>query len=187
MPELATSRLKLRSWREGDLAPFAALNADPQVMRYLGAPLGRARSDELAAAWQARLASEGCGIFVLERAADGAFLGCCGLAVPGFTAHFTPCTEILWRLARAHWGFGYATEAARACLRLAFGELGLAEVVAFTVSHNTRSRAVMERLHMTHDPGENFAHPRLSADHPLSAHVLYRARRPAHGAGAAAG
>ncbi len=94
--------------------------------------------------------------------------------VPAFETHFTPCVEIGWRLARAAWGHGYATEAARAALDYAFGTLRLDEVVSMTVPANLRSRAVMERLGMTRLEADDFDHPRLQEGHALQRHVLYR-------------
>lgn len=87
-----------------------------------------------------------------------------------------PCVEIGWRIAYAHWDKGIATEGARAALDAAFGELALPEVVSFTVTDNTRSRRVMERLGMHHDPREDFDHPGIEEGHPLRRHVLYRVR-----------
>src|SRR5699024_3451239 len=100
------------------------------------------------------------------------------LSVPSFEAPFTPCVEIGWRIAFEHWDKGIATEGARASLDAAFGELGLSEVVAFTVPANTRSRRVMERLGMRHDPRDDFDHPRVAEGHELRRHVLYRVRAP---------
>ena len=100
-----------------------------------------------------------------------------GLAVPAFEAHFTPAVEVGWRLAAEHWSRGYATEAARAALDYGFTTAGLDEIVSFTVPANSRSRAVMERLGMTHDPADDFDHPRIEPGHPLRRHVLYRKRR----------
>jgi RimJ/RimL family protein N-acetyltransferase len=105
------------------------------------------------------------------------FAGFVGLQVPGFEAHFTPGVEIGWRLAVALWGQGHATEAARAALDLAFGLLGLAEVVAYTVPANLPSRRVMGRLGMRHDAQGDFEHPHLPPGHPLHPHLLYRLRR----------
>ena len=172
--ELRTERLLLRGWRESDLEPFAALNADPQVMRYFPAPLSREESDALAARISASLAERSWGLWALER--DGVFIGFTGLAVPRFEAHFTPAVEIGWRLARSAWGSGYATEAASTVLRFAFEDLGLEEVVSFTAVQNRRSRAVMERLGMVRDEAGDFDHPALPAASPLRRHVLYRAR-----------
>lgn len=91
-----------------------------------------------------------------------------------FSAPFTPAVEIGWRLAYEYWGKGYATEGALSCLNYGFGSLNLEEIVAFTAVLNTRSRAVMERLGMHQDPKDDFNHPKLPLDHPLSRHVLYR-------------
>lgn len=178
--ELATDRLLLRRWRQEDREPFAALNADPEVMRYFPKRLTTAESDELADHADGRLAEHGWGLWAVELRATEAFLGFTGLAVPRFQAHFTPAVEVLWRLTRGAWGFGYATEAARPVLELAFAPvaegrgLGLSEVVSFTASGNRRSRAVMTRLGMTHDEADDFDHPALWAGSPLRRHVLYR-------------
>ena len=177
MHTLCTPRLLLRQWRAADLEPFAALNADPQVMEFMPACLSRAESARFIERASADLRSRGFGLWAVEQRAGGEFLGCVGLNVPSFEAPFTPCTEVLWRLAARHWGHGFATEAARACLDLSFGPLGLAEVVAFTVPRNARSLAVMRRLGMARDAHADFAHPRLPPGHALSAHVLFRASR----------
>lgn len=177
MSELATSRLLLRQWRDSDLAPFAALNADPEVMQYMPRCLAASESDTLAGRFRERIAERGWDLWALERRDDGRFVGALGLAVATFAAPFTPCVEIAWRLARNQWGQGLATEAAGAALAFGFRRLALAEVLAFTVTANRRSRAVMERLGMRHDPGEDFEHPRLPPGHALRPHVLYRCRR----------
>lgn len=182
MSELDTVRLKLRHWSPADLAPFAAMNADPAVMEFMPDRLTRAASDAAAAAAQARIDREGFGLWAVEVRGGAPFVGYVGLQVPSFKAPFTPCVEIGWRLARAAWGYGYATEAARACLEHAFGALGLGEVVAFTVPANVRSRAVMRRLGMVLDPAGAFEHPRLPAGHALRHHLLYRLTRRAWGA-----
>jgi RimJ/RimL family protein N-acetyltransferase len=179
MTVLHTARLELRPWRADDLAPFAALNNDPEVMQFMPACLSRAESDALAARAAVMLAERGWGLWALATEPQQEFLGYVGLAEPSFAAAFTPCTEILWRLKRTAWGHGYAAEAARACLRYAFGTLALAEVVAFTVPANLRSRALMERLGMWRDHGGDFEHPRLPPGHPLRPHLLYRFARDA--------
>jgi ribosomal-protein-alanine N-acetyltransferase len=176
-PTLTTERLILRPWREADLEPFAALNADPRVMEFMAGLLDRAGSDALVARAQAHFDTQGFGLWAMEVPGVAPFTGFVGLMRPRFEAHFTPCVEVGWRLAFAHWGKGYATEAARAALAFGFGTAGLDEIVSFTAAGNARSRAVMARLGMVHDPREDFDHPSLPADHPLRRHVLYRARR----------
>jgi len=101
-------------------------------------------------------------------------IGFVGLWMPSFTAHFTPCVEIGWRLAKQYWGYGYAIEAARVSVAFGFEVLQLPEIVSFTAQNNERSRKVMERLGMRHNPAEDFAHPSLPPEHSLSRHVLYR-------------
>jgi RimJ/RimL family protein N-acetyltransferase len=176
---IRTERLWLRSWRDADLAPFAALNADPEVTRYLPAPLSRAESDAVAARIRAGLAARPYGLWAVEIPGEAPFIGFVGLTAVTFEAHFTPCIEVGWRLARAHWGQGYATEAARAAHAHGFDAVGLDAIVSFTTRENLASRRVMERLGMRRDPAEDFEHPRLPADHPLRPHVLYRLSREA--------
>lgn len=177
MSELSTPRLRLRQWRASDLERFAALNADPLVMEFMPACLSSAESDALARRAEAEIARQGWGLWATEVRESGAFIGFVGLQTPSFEASFTPCVEIGWRLERTSWGSGFATEAARECLRFAFESLVLEEVVSFTVPLNQRSRAVMERLGMCHDVAGDFDHPRLPAGHPLRRHVLYRLKR----------
>ena len=176
-PEIATDRLLLRQWRDGDRAPFAALNADPEVTRWLRSSLDRAESDALVDRFAADWAELGFGLWALERRSDGRFIGYTGLWRPRFEAQFTPAVEVGWRLARDAWGQGYATEAARASLGFGFDSLGLDQIVSFTVPDNVRSRRVMERLGMHRDPADDFDHPRFEPGHPLRRHVLYRLLR----------
>ena len=179
MTTLRTPRLLLRPWRDADLAPFAALNADPEVRRWFPGTLTRGESDAQAARFQEDIAAHGFGFWAVEAPGTALFIGFVGLQRVPFAAPFAPAVETGWRLARAHWSQGYATEAARAALAHAFGPLGLAEVVSFAVPGNWASRRVMERIGMTREPGDDFDHPALPEGHPFRRHVLYRAaRRP---------
>lgn len=177
IPEVRAARVLLRGWRDGDLAPFAALNADPQVMEHFPAPLTRAESDAFIGRVIEGWAVNGFGLWAVERAADHEFLGFTGLTRPRFDAPFMPAVEVGWRFARAAWGMGYATEAADAALAFGFETVGLDEIVSFTAPANVRSWRVMGRLGMTHDEADDFDHPRLPEGHPLRRHVLYRLRR----------
>jgi len=176
LTQIRTPRLVLRQWRDEDLEPFADLNADPEVMRHFPATMTREQSDAFVEQQRALLAERRWGLWAVE--ADSGFIGFVGLAVPRFEAHFTPAVEIGWRLARSAWGRGYATEAARVAAHHGFAELGLDEIVSFTTTGNERSRRVMERIAMTHDPADDFDHPLLRPGHPLQRHVLYRLRSP---------
>ena len=153
------------------------MNADPAVMEFFPACLSRAESDQGVDRIERQFRERGFGLFAAELRRDGTFIGFIGLNVPRFVAHFTPCVEIGWRLAAAYWGQGLATEGARATLRHGFESLALDEIVAFTVPGNVRSRRVMEKLGMTHDPADDFDHPGLAEGHPMRRHVLYRLRR----------
>jgi RimJ/RimL family protein N-acetyltransferase len=171
---IETERLILRVWRDSDYAPFAALNADPEVMRHFPWLLTRAESDEVADRIVSRMAEHGWGWYAAEVKGGEPFIGFVGLNVPSYEIPCGPCVEIGWRLARSAWGKGYATEAARAALAFGFETLNLTEIVSFTVVANARSRAVMERLGMIHDPADDFDHPSIEEGHPMRQHVLYR-------------
>ncbi|WP_223528254.1 GNAT family N-acetyltransferase [Pseudomonas sp. GL-R-19] len=175
--ELESARLLLRQWRDEDLADFAAMCADPQVMRYFPATLSRLESASLIGRIRGHFAEHGYGLWALQRKDSGQFIGFTGLSVVGFDAPFTPATEIGWRLAREHWGLGYASEAAWTALRCGFDRLPLKEVVAFTTHTNLPSEKVMQAIGMHNDPADDFDHPQLEADHPLRRHVLYRISR----------
>lgn len=171
-----TPRLILREWRDSDLLPFAQLNADPRVMEYMLKPLSAPESDAFAQRIQEHIAAHGFGLWAVEEKESGNFLGYVGLSIPSFIVPTIgkPCVEIGWRLAHDAWGKGYATEAARAALDLAFNRYGLEEIVSFTVPANVRSTRVMEKLGMTHNPADDFDHPRIEKINPLCRHVLYR-------------
>jgi len=172
IPEIATDRLVLRGFRDADQEPFAALNADPAVMEHFPATLTRAESDAFVDRILLRWATDGHGLWAVERVEDGAFLGFTGLAkLPWLTP-----PEVGWRFARGAWGRGYATEAARAALGWGFRVRRFDEIVSVTTVGNARSRAVMERIGLTRDPADDFLHPNLPDGHPLRPHVLYRRR-----------
>jgi RimJ/RimL family protein N-acetyltransferase len=175
--EFDTARLRLRQWRDSDLAPFFALARDPQVMEFLLPLPTRADSDGMVARLQARFAENGWGFWAVEEKASGEFIGFTGLNVPAVALPFSPCVEIGWRLARHAWGKGHASEAARGALQVGFERLGLEEIVAFTAAGNLRSAAVMERIGMREDVAGAFDHPLVPEGHPLRAHRLYRIGR----------
>jgi 3-dehydroquinate dehydratase / shikimate dehydrogenase len=177
--ELRTARLRLRQWTEGDREPFARLNADASVMEYFPSTLSASESDTLAAAIESHIEQNGWGLWAVEIPSVTSFAGFIGLSRPRFEAHFTPCVEIGWRLDQKFWGRGYATEGALAALQFGFETLGLDEIVSFTTVGNAASRRVMDRIGMTHDPDDDFDHPRLPVGHNLRRHVLYRKRNAA--------
>jgi RimJ/RimL family protein N-acetyltransferase len=177
IPELRTDRLLLRGWREDDREPFAALNADPEVTRFLPRSLTRDESNGLLDRIVARWRDRGYGLWAVERREDGAFLGFTGLSWQDFEAPFTPAIEIGWRYARFAWGNGYATEAARASLAFGFETLGLEEIVSFTTAANAPSQRVMERIGLVRDLAGDFEYSGVPEGDPIRPHVLYRLSR----------
>ncbi len=173
---IETQRLILRRWRPSDRAPYAAMMADPEVAYWLGGTLTAAQAQT-----QVERLIGADDAWVVERRGEGAFVGSVGLSAVGEDIALAPAVEVGWRLARAAWGHGYATEAAAAVIHHGFARLGLEEIVAFTASTNLRSRAVMERLGLVRDPTRDFDHPKLAADHPLRPHVVYAATRSTTG------
>jgi RimJ/RimL family protein N-acetyltransferase len=173
-PTLRTERLRLRRWTDEDRDVFAQISADPEVMRYRLAPLSRHESDALIDETEASFDRNGFGLWAVERIEDGRLLGFTGFGTSTFDAAFCPAVDIGWTLARDMWGHGYATEGAVAALDFAFDHLQLDEVVAHTTQLNERSRAVMGRLGMTHDPADDFDAPWYQPENPRRRFVLYR-------------
>jgi len=165
-------QLMLRQWKDSDLEPYAAMNADPEVMRHFPALLTKEESAASLERLRRAIDERGWGLWVVE--IDAAFAGFTGLNVPAFTAHFTPCTEIGWRLRREFWGRGLAYRAAREALRFGFESLNLSEIVSFTAATNLRSQRLMERLGFDRDANGDFDHPNIPEGHVLRRHVLYR-------------
>lgn len=176
---LTTERLILRPTSEADGDAFAALNADPIVMRHYPQTYDRASSDASLGRMRAHFERRGFGMWTAETRDSRTVIGMIGMQVPRFESHFTPCVEIGWRLGPDQWGKGYATEGARAALHFGFTTLGLAEIVAMTTPGNLKSIAVMERLGMTRNPADDFDNPLV--DGPLKHSILYRLRNPARG------
>jgi len=143
-------------------------------MEYFSAVLSAEESNRMGSRIEAHFEERGFGLWAIEIPNVTSFAGFIGLTVARFEARFTPCVEIGWRLAHEHWGRGYATEGAQATLEFGFTALGLEEVVSFTTAGNMRSRRVMEKLGMSHDPADDFDYPLLPDGHPLRRHVLYR-------------
>ncbi len=177
---LRTPRLLLREWRDDDVEAFAAMSADPAVMRYLTPFPHRAAVDDWIATARAHWAAHGFGQWAVEIPGEASFIGAVGISYVRFALPFAPAIEAAWRLATPYWGRGYAYEAARAAIEDGFFRLGLPELVAYTVPVNRASWRLMERLGMRRDPAEDFdfVHPRLPEGHLLRRHVLYRLRRP---------
>ena len=177
MAQLQTNRLILRQWRDSDIPTFIEMGQDPRVMEFFPTLWSEEKSRDCAAYFREHFTENHFGFFAVELKETQQFIGFVGIAKVGFDSHFTPAVEIGWRLASQHFGKGYATEAAREVLRFAFADLGLDEIVAFTVPANIPSRHVMEKIGMSHDEKDDFAHPKLSPDHRFAQHVLYRIKR----------
>ena len=175
---IKTERLILRPWRKEDLEPFAKLNTDPRVREFLyPTVLSKEASDQLVKQIEAKIEKNGWGMWAVSVPGIAEFIGFIGLNYldpSDFPAPFTPAVEIGWRLSYEYWGKGYATEGALACLQYGFKTLNLDEIVAITTVRNERSQAVMKRISMHHDAKDDFNHPHVPEDHPLSRHVLYR-------------
>ena len=168
---VTTQRLVLRRWAPDDLDAFAALNADPEVMRYFPSTYDRSATEAMISGWQAKIDRQGFGLWAVERGEDGALLGMAGLnpVPPGIIAG--EGLEVGWRLARHAWGYGYATEAGRAAIDVA-RKIGARSVWSFTTVGNARSQAVMQRLGLSFV--RYFDHPQVPDGHPMRPHVLYQ-------------
>ena len=174
--ELTTKRLRLRQWKQEDFPAFANLNADPEAMKYSPVTLSEEESNDMAQRFEAIITFKGWGFWVVENIDEKKFMGFVGLHEPTYDLPVTPCVEIGWRLAKRYWGHGYASEAAKASMTVAFEKLNLPEVYSFTSVLNIRSQAVMERLGMV-NMNQNFEHPMIPEGSSLQEHVLYRINR----------
>jgi len=172
---IRTARLVPRPWRDSDLAPFAAMSADPEVMRYLGGTMTRAASDAHVGQIRIHFKMHGFCKWAVEAPGIAPFVGTVGLSHKHYDAFFTPAVEVAWRLDRRFWGMGFATEAARAAMADGFARAGLTEIVAVTALENVASARAMERFGMARS-GE-FDHPLVAEGSPLRRHVLYRLGR----------
>lgn len=176
---IETAGLRLRPLVDADIEPWVALLTDPAVMEYVSPSVpSRATAEAAFAHYRQLLTNKGYGWWAIELKHGAAFAGVILLQDVTFPAAVIPAVEVGWNLLPAYWGKGIASEGARAALDYAFTVLKLDEVVAITTAGNVRSRRVMERLGMTHDPADDFDHPQL-LDTPLRRGVLYRMKRPA--------
>ena len=175
--ELQTDRLLLRRWTASDRKPFADLNADPIVMEFFPQTLSQTESDAFADRIEGDFNTHGFGLWAVELKSTGEFVGYVGLWSATFEAHFTPAIEVGWRIAHRFWGSGLAPEAARCAMADGFDRLGIDEIVSFTSTINLKSRRVMEKIGMVHNPSDDFDHPSVPATSPLRPHVLYRIGR----------
>ena len=174
---IRTERLVLRRWTDADRDPFAAMNADPVVMEHMQGLMPREAVDAFVDRIERHWEEHGWGLWAVEVPGVAPFVGYVGLWPAGYLAN--GMVEVGWRLAAAHWGHGYATEAAHQALRFGFEEVGLDEIVSFTVPQNVRLRRVMERIGLVRDPAGDFDHPRVDpvAYPHLVSHVFYRLTR----------
>jgi [ribosomal protein S5]-alanine N-acetyltransferase len=169
---ISTPRLNLREWKQEDTGPFIKMNMDKEVMRYFPSIQNEAETTAQIARIKQHFNDYGYGLYALERKDTGAFIGFTGFAHPRFESFFTPCVEIGWRLNKEHWNMGFATEAARACIKFGFGELNFNEIVSFTAVVNLPSINVMKKSGLSM-VGE-FEHPLVKEGHVLRSHVLYK-------------
>jgi len=171
-----SERLILRPWSETDKPAFAKMNADRRVMEFFPQLYTRELSDWMVDECNRRLDKDGFTFWAVERKDQPVFIGFVGLNTFNAELPFCPCVEIGWRLGFEHWGYGYATEAAKLCLTLGFELFSLDEIVSFTTLTNTRSRHVMEKIGM-HNTEKNFLHPAVDSESGLQEHCLYSVTR----------
>jgi RimJ/RimL family protein N-acetyltransferase len=173
---IITERLKLRKWIDADIIPFTAMNKDPDVMQYFPSVLADEETIAMINRIDLHFKKYGFGLFAVENLSTKEFIGYTGFMIPSFVSFFTPCIEIGWRLQKKHWGFGYATEAAKACLEHGFKTLSFDVVYSFTSKLNIKSEKVMQRIRMIKE-GE-FNHPKIDLNDKLCRHVLYKIEKP---------
>jgi RimJ/RimL family protein N-acetyltransferase len=172
---IETDRLILRTWKAEDAEPYYHINQDLKVIEFLPGPMSMQKVEDFIAAENLQFEKMGYTLWAVEEKEMGKLMGFIGLNSPEWKSHFTPCVEIGWRLGSPYWNKGFATEGAKAVLEYGFNQLGLSEIVSFTVPENIASLRVMEKIGMKRDG--DFSHPKLPLDHKLSKHVLYKINR----------
>ncbi len=171
---ITTQRLTLREWIDSDIETFVLINQDPHVIEFLPGALTRTQTLAFVDRIKLHFKQNGYGLWAVSLNETGEFIGFVGLSIPSFSSHFTPCVEVGWRLSSQYWGNGYATEAAQKAIETGFSQFNLKEIVSFTTEKNIRSIRVMEKIAMKRNSDDDFLHPNLATNHPLSKHVLYR-------------
>ncbi len=174
---IETKRLILRTWIDTDLQPMVSINQDPKVMEYFPGLQDLETTKNFIAKVNNHFDKYGYSLYGCIRKDSNEFIGFIGLLIADFKAHFTPATEIGWRLSSKHWGQGFATEGAKAVLEHAFTWLKLPEIVSFTAMGNAKSINVMRKIGLQHNAKDDFDHPKLENNSPLNRHVLYRLKK----------
>jgi RimJ/RimL family protein N-acetyltransferase len=172
-----TKRLILREWQDKDFGAFSKLNQDASVMEFFPKILNQQDTLKLINKIKDKFNANGFGFYTVILKKSEQLIGSIGLNTPDFKAHFTPCVEIGWRVAKAYWGHGFAVEAAQKCLDIGFNEFNLHEIVSFTAKINKKSERIMQKLGMIHNINDDFYHPELDINDPLALHVLYRLQK----------
>ena len=168
---ISTERLGLRKWKEEDLISFIAMNKDEMVMEYYPGILSNEETTGIIQRIKLHFEKNGFGLYAVEKRSTKEFMGYTGFMMTTFESFFTPCIEIGWRLKKQDWGFGYATEAAKACLKFGFETLCFEKVYSFTSAINKRSENVMQKIGMLRE--REFNHPKIALNNKLCRHVLY--------------
>lgn len=169
---IETERLYLRSWQQKDLAPLIEMNQDPKVMTFFPSILNMDQTKQFFHHIQKEFTEKGFGLYAVERKESNECIGFIGFHVADFTADFTPCIEISWRLKYSAWNQGYATEGAKACLQFGFTTLGFDTIYSFTAKVNKQSEHIMKKIGMTYL--KDFPHPKVNDNSILKEHVLYK-------------
>ena len=169
MPE--SERLVLREWREKDWPFFSAIHDKPPQIRLFSTSPTAHDTLPILLPSPAEHDERGHSLYAMALTHSCSLIGLLGFHWADFEADFTPCVEIGWRLVPEAWGYGYATEGARACLKHGFARFGFDRVYSFTACVNFPSQAVMQRVGMRKIA--EFNHPKVAPDSILYPHVLY--------------
>jgi RimJ/RimL family protein N-acetyltransferase len=176
MKYIKTKRLILRDWKNSDIAPFTAMNRDPDVRRYFPELITPEESKQFVFEAQKDIEDRGFGLFAIERRDTGEFIGYTGVQVleedGPFNLEFFPCIEIGWRLIKKHWNQGFATEAATGVLKFIKRNTEIKEVYAYSAERNFPSINIMRKLGM--EEFDTFLHPLIEDHHSLKKQVVYK-------------
>lgn len=167
-----SERLGFRNWNLTDIDKMYAINADEKVMAFFPSRLTKEQTTAFVLRMQKQFEEKGFCYFAVDKLADHHFIGFIGLSAQTFTADFTPCVDIGWRIKRSEWNKGFATEGAKRCIDYALNSLKLESVYAFAPKINIKSEHIMKKIGLKKQ--YEFEHSLLANDDQLKFCVLYK-------------
>ncbi|EEI93036.1 acetyltransferase, GNAT family [Sphingobacterium spiritivorum ATCC 33300] len=170
-----SDRLGFRNWDLADIDKLYKINTDRKVMEFFPDVSTKEQTTEFVHRMKRQFEDKAFCYFAVEKLEDTAFIGFIGLSEQTYTADFTPCVDIGWRISSTEWNKGYATEGAKRCLDYARNVLKLQEVYAVAPKINLKSEHIMKKIGLKKQ--YEFEHPLLTNNERLRTCVLYKTEK----------